>query len=106
LIHRPKKKMGEEKSKMKIAYNILRAGGASRFKEEITSFVSHLEQEFIKQENEQSPNELLNCFQTLSPNQQNRSPSMRSRINLTGFLVQRQNCYIILGSKMKPSRNI
>ena len=43
---------------------------------------------------------------TSSPNQHKKSLNARSRINLTGFLVQRQNCYIILGSKMKPSRNI
>ena len=48
---------------MKTAYNILRAGGVSRFKEEIASFVTHLKQEFIMQENEQSPDELLNHFQ-------------------------------------------
>ena len=58
--------MGEEKSKIKIDYNILRAGGASRFKEEIASFVTHLKREFIKQENEQSPDELLNHFQNFA----------------------------------------
>jgi len=62
-VHRPKQKRGEEKSNMKIDYNILRAGGASKFKEEIASFVTHLEREFIMQENEQSPDELLNQFQ-------------------------------------------
>ena len=106
LVHRPKKMMGEEKSKMKIDYNILRAGGASRFKEEIASFVTHLEQELIEQENEQSPDELLNCFQDFITQSAKKSLNARSRIDQTGFLVLRQNCYIIVGSKMKPSRNI
>ena len=88
----------------KFDYNILRAGNASRFKEEVSNFITHLKKDFPEQPNDTLPKNIMNHFQNIWSTKDIAEHQVK--IDPTGSHALKQNYYIISNSETKPSRII